>query len=75
MTLNVHFDLSRGEKKILQLVNACVSHEMRNPLNSILAQNIKLKDIARQLFGLLQNQIGNVSLQEIYDDFLEATQV
>ena len=44
-TISVHFDLSKGEKKILQLVNACVSHEMRNPLNSILAQNIKLKQL------------------------------
>jgi hypothetical protein len=37
ITISVHFNLSKGEKKILQLVNACVSHEMRNPLNSIAA--------------------------------------
>ena len=37
VTINILFNLSEGERRILQLVNACVSHEMRNPLNSILA--------------------------------------
>jgi nitrogen fixation/metabolism regulation signal transduction histidine kinase len=37
ITMNIHFNLSKGKKKLLQLINACVSHEMRNPLNSIMA--------------------------------------
>ena len=32
-----------GEKKLLEQINAIVSHEMRNPLNSILAMVSKLK--------------------------------
>ena len=27
------------------MINACVSHEMRNPLNSIIAQNIEKKHL------------------------------
>jgi hypothetical protein len=29
------YDIAKGEKKLLQLINATVSHEMRNPINSI----------------------------------------
>ena len=42
VTVNIKFDLSLGEKKILEFVNACVSHEMRNPINAILGMNSKL---------------------------------
>ena len=45
-TMSVRYDLSQGEKKLLELVNACVSHEMRNPINAILGMNLKLKEIA-----------------------------
>jgi len=29
------YNIAKGEKKLLTLINATVSHEMRNPLNSI----------------------------------------
>ena len=32
------YDIATGEKKFLQLINATVSHEMRNPINSIKSQ-------------------------------------
>ena len=75
-TISVHFDLSKGEKKILQLVNACVSHEMRNPLNSILAQNIKLKGLLASVrrWIVASGQIS-ADLQAIVSDLEEATQV
>ena len=31
----IMYDIATGEKKFLQLINATVSHEMRNPINSI----------------------------------------
>lgn len=37
----VMYNIANGEKKLLALINATVSHEMRNPLNSIYTQNIK----------------------------------
>jgi len=33
-------DVATAEKKLLVLINATVSHEMRNPTNSIYCQNL-----------------------------------
>ena len=57
-TSSILFNLSKGEKQILQLINACVSHEMRNPINSILATNLKLKDCAAELMQLLRRVLA-----------------
>jgi signal transduction histidine kinase len=44
----------------LELLNACVSHELRNPLNSIRARNLEKK----HLYKLLRKKIA----EEIFDD-------
>ena len=31
----------KAKSQFTQLINACVSHELRNPLNSIIAKNIE----------------------------------
>lgn len=49
VTLTVRLEESRRHNKFLQMVNACVSHEMRNPINSIFAMNIHLQDQAQEL--------------------------
>jgi len=36
----VQFEQSKEENELLSLINATVSHELRNPLNSILAENM-----------------------------------
>ena len=43
VTDSIRLERSTGEAKSLQIVNACVSHEMRNPLNSIISQNHQIK--------------------------------
>ena len=43
VSTSVRFQRLIGEKKLLEQINAIVSHEMRNPLNSILAMVSKLK--------------------------------
>ena len=63
VNMTIMFNINKGEKRILELVNACVSHEMRNPINSILATNLKLKDIARELKGLVRMIQGPVATQ------------
>jgi len=40
VSASVLYDLKLAENKLLAMINACVSHELRNPLNSIIAQNI-----------------------------------
>jgi signal transduction histidine kinase len=39
------YDMEKGHNAVLTMINACVSHEMRNPLNSIIAQNIEKQEI------------------------------
>lgn len=41
--MSILYNISEGKKKILQIINACMSHQMRNPINSIMATNLKLK--------------------------------
>lgn len=36
----IMYDLANAEKKLLALINATVSHEMRNPINSMQSQTI-----------------------------------
>ena len=43
-TVSIMFSKSKGDKKILQLINACVSHQLRNPLNTILIANLKFRN-------------------------------
>ena len=35
VSAQVMFNVAQGEKQLLSLINATVSHEMRNPINSI----------------------------------------
>jgi signal transduction histidine kinase len=37
--------MEKGHNVVLSMINACVSHEMRNPLNSIIAQNIEKREV------------------------------
>jgi signal transduction histidine kinase len=34
---SILLDLEKNSNMMLEMINACVSHEMRNPLNSIIA--------------------------------------
>ena len=49
----VMYDQQKAENSFLALINACVSHELRNPLNSIMAQNIEKQHLYKELFSLL----------------------
>jgi len=39
VSFSVFYDQTLAENKLLSMINACISHELRNPLNSIVAQN------------------------------------
>lgn len=50
------YEMAMGERRLLSLINATVSHEMRNPINSILMQvsemdalNLQLEDFIHQM--------------------------
>jgi len=60
MTASVMFNVAQGEKQLLSLINATVSHEMRNPINSISNQ-------------ILQLQMLNSKTKEVLDSLKSET--
>ena len=42
------YDTSKAESELLSLINSTISHEMRNPLNSILNQCNIIKILSQQ---------------------------
>jgi signal transduction histidine kinase len=58
ITASIQLQRLYDENKTLEQVNATVSHEMRNPLNSIHSQNLKMKDLIYILKALFES--GNL---------------
>ena len=78
VTINIQFDFSIGEKRLLELVNACVSHEMRNPINAIFGMNLKMRGLVQSFFEFLAARNGldqNEEAQDLKKQFEEAMQV
>ena len=50
----VEYNKARTEKLIMSMVNATISHELRNPINSIHGQNTTIEMQLKQLDQLLQ---------------------
>ena len=47
------YDSSKAEGEFLSLINSTISHEMRNPLNSIINQCKIIQVICQQFFVLM----------------------
>ena len=58
---SILYDKEKAQNTFLALINACVSHELRNPLNSIIAQNIEKEYLIKQIDLILKNELGNLS--------------
>ena len=51
------------------MINACVSHELRNPLNSIQAQNLKKKKLYQKLREVeAKDELTKKKINEILDE-------
>jgi signal transduction histidine kinase len=48
------YNEAKAEKRFLTLINAAISHELRNPLNSLMGQIMKMKQFYYKL-DLLKN--------------------
>ena len=46
---SVLYDQSKEKNEMLSILNATVSHELRNPLNSIIGQNIRKEALYENL--------------------------
>jgi hypothetical protein len=53
---SILYDQTKAKNEFLSLINATVSHEMRNPLNSICAENIQKQELVKQIKELLQSK-------------------
>ena len=69
------YDTSKAEGELLSLINSTISHEMRNPLNSIINQCKIIFAVCQNFKALLQNNslsstAGFVvqQLAEIYEE-------
>jgi signal transduction histidine kinase len=56
VTDGIKFTKSNEQNVLLQTVNASVSHELRNPLNSIIAQVACEKTVLRELKKIFESQ-------------------
>ena len=48
-------DKEKNHNGLLNIINATVSHELRNPLNSIIAQNLEKKKLYEKMDAILRN--------------------
>lgn len=56
LSAEILYDQEQARSEFQQIINACVSHELRNPLNSIAAQILNQKMLFAKLEDLLSNQ-------------------
>jgi len=76
ITENIRFIKLKQENYTLQMVNATVSHEMRNPLNSITSQNLKMRELLLLVKGLMASKMQMRNLKKemrlLLDEFDES---
>ena len=66
---SILLDMEKNQNRVLSMINACVSHEMRNPLNSIIAQNIEKKEFYQVMQELLQDlQFGKIQKEKFISE-------
>lgn len=56
ISAQVLYQLAHGERELYTMISAMVSHELRNPLNSIKIQTIRLKMLTDKMKEILQNE-------------------
>ena len=62
ISAQIMYNVVNGEKKLMALINATVSHEMRNPINSIKSQNLFQKQLNQMIRDLINDSnIKNLS--------------
>ena len=68
------YDTSKAEGELLSLINSTISHEMRNPLNSIINQCKIMTSVAYNFLRLLKTLPQEIQeeMQELYDEFTKS---
>ena len=69
---NVLLEKQMFENKVQEISHAFASHELRNPLNSIIAQAIERQNVYKYLERLLKEEAEHLSKQEIVTSTLKS---
>jgi len=56
---SILYDEQIAENKLLGMINACISHELRNPLNSIIAQNMEKEGLYTEIQAYIEGLSGS----------------
>ena len=79
---DIMYTVANGEKKLMALINATVSHEMRNPLNSIHSQLIKQTQVNEKMKEIIETYLKDKEhrklkkkLNKIHREFVECTNI
>ena len=56
ITGNILYQQQKSQNELLAMINVCVSHELRNPLNSISALNVEKKHIYKLIDQYIENE-------------------
>lgn len=67
MTSYILYTEIKAKNQFTSLINACVSHELRNPLNSIIAKNIE----KTALYQLLQAKLESLGKDKKYSSEID----
>ena len=59
----VRLNNEKTEKLVTSMVNATVSHEIRNPLNSIYCQSIVVKNLVKRVENLLASNMNHEDMK------------
>ena len=70
ISMDVLYERAQGEKKLLTVINATVSHEMRNPINSISALSIKQDETNDKLRILIQKLDTDLPAKTFKDELI-----
>ena len=74
-------DMANAERRLMAQINAMVSHEMRNPANSIHCQNLKQKMLNERISELIQDKemksirVLRRQLKKILKEYEESVQI
>lgn len=66
------YDTSKAESDLLSLINSTMSHEMRNPLNSIISQCGIMESILMEFEKVLDRLSFSIELKVIYGQLKKA---
>ena len=75
------YDTSKAEGELLSLINSTISHEMRNPLNSIINQCTILAAMGKQFIQILSNSEAYIpstvycQLEEVYTEVTSSVSI